>query len=69
MKNENEPTLDQIEDYNNNESPQKRKTVIRVIILCLVVGAILATLKVVYSNEGEYVGTPEKPGIDATKKY
>ena len=29
---QNEPSLDQIEDYNDNESPEKRKTVIKVIV-------------------------------------
>ena len=65
---QNEPSLDQIEDYNNNESPEKRNTVIKVIVFCLAVGAIFAALKVFYPSTDPYVGTEENPGITATKK-
>lgn len=67
--NNNEPSLEQIEDYNNNESPQKRKTVKIVIALCLIVGAIFAGIKYKYSSNDDYVGTPEKPGINTTKNF
>lgn len=66
---QNEPSLDQIEDYNNNESPEKRKTVIKVVVLCLVVGAIFAALKINFDASNEYVGTPEKPGINTTREF
>jgi len=33
-----EPTLNQIEDYNGNESPQKRKIVYAVIVCLLALG-------------------------------
>ena len=33
-----EPTLNQIEDYNGNESPQKRQTVYVVVALLLAIG-------------------------------
>jgi hypothetical protein len=65
----NEPTLEDIEDYNNQESPQKRKTVRNVIIICLIVGAILTAFKYNYSTNDDYVGTPEKPGINTTKNF
>lgn len=65
---ENEPSLEQIEDYNNNESPEKRKTVIKVIIFCLIVGAIFATLKVTSTSTDPYVGTEQNPGISTIKK-
>ncbi len=62
----NEPNLNDIEDYNNKESKQKRNTVKLVIVFCLVIGAFFAYLKSV-SVEGDYVGTPEKPGIILNK--
>jgi cytochrome c-type biogenesis protein CcmE len=65
----NEPTLEDIEDYNNNESPQKRKTVKIVVAICLIVGAIFAIIKYNYNSNDDYVGTPEKPGINTTKSY
>jgi len=33
-----EPTLNQIEDYNGHESPQKRKTVYIVVALLIALG-------------------------------
>lgn len=64
-----EPSLEEIDDYNNNESPQKRKTVILVVIFCLIVGLIFSILRDSNSEVKEYVGTPEKPGINTTKTY
>ncbi len=69
MKNENEPSLEQIEDYNNNESPQKRKTVIAVVVFCLIVGAVFVAFKLGYDSNEDYVGTPENPGINTTRKF
>lgn len=43
--NKGEPSLEKIDDYNGNESKQKRNTVRLVIIFCLVVGGFLAYLK------------------------
>ncbi|MBI3873447.1 MAG: hypothetical protein HY307_00215 [Arcobacter sp.] len=63
----NEPSMDKIDDYTGNESKEKRSTINKVIILCLVVGAILAGLKLFYNNPGDYVGTPENPGINTAR--
>ncbi len=63
----NEPSLSQIDDYNGNESKEKRSTVNKVIILCLIAGAILVALKLAYNNPGDYVGTPENPGINTAR--
>lgn len=68
MKNTNEPSLEQIDDYNNNESPEKRSTVIKVVVFCLVVGAIFAVLKVTSTSNDPYVGTEQNPGISTLKK-
>jgi len=64
---ENEPTLEQIEDYNDNESPQKRKTVKLVVLFCIVVAVVYGYIKFNYSAVDEYVGTKEHPGINTTK--
>lgn len=60
----NEPTLDQIDDYNNNESPQKRRTVRLVVLFLLVVGIAYSIVKYNYSVEDDYIGTENKPGIN-----
>jgi len=68
MNNTNkEPNLNDIEDYNNKDSKQKRKTVKLVIVICLVVGAFFAYLKST-STPDDYIGTPENPGITMDKK-
>jgi hypothetical protein len=61
---ENEPTLDQIDDYNNNESPKKRNTVRLVVLFCIVVGIVYSITKYNYSNESDYIGTKSNPGIN-----
>ena len=61
-----EPSLDKIDDYNGNESKQKRNTVRLIVVFCLVVGAVIAYFKVT-SFPDDYVGTPEQPGISAVK--
>jgi len=65
----NEPTLDQIDDYNGNESKEKKRTVKLVIAGILILGALYAMLKLNFNNVEEYVGTPEKPGINTAKDY
>jgi hypothetical protein len=64
---DNEPSMSKIDDYNGNESKEKRSTVNKVIILCLAVGAILVALKLAYNNPSDYVGTPENPGINTAR--
>ncbi|AXX90262.1 hypothetical protein CKA55_05710 [Arcobacter suis] len=64
--NNGEPSLDKIDDYNGNESKQKRNTVRLVVIFCLIVGGIFAYLKST-STSADYVGTQEQSGINATK--
>ncbi|MDX4026749.1 hypothetical protein Q6A73_09045 [Aliarcobacter skirrowii] len=44
-KNKGEPSLEKIDDYNGNESKQKRNTVRLIVILLLVLGAIFAYLQ------------------------
>ena len=68
MKLEGEPSLHQIDDYNNNETPEKRKTVRLVVIGILIVGAFYAFAKYNYSTPSDYIGTPENPGINTAKR-
>ena len=64
---DDELSLDKIDDYNGNESKEKRNIVRAVVIFCLAVGIIFAYLK--YNSEvSDYVGTKEAPGIAAIKK-
>lgn len=61
-----ELTLDKIDDYNGNESKEKRNIVKLVVVFCLVVGAIFAVIKST-STVDDYIGTKEAPGIITTK--
>ena len=62
----NEPTNEEIEDYDGKESKEKRNIVRLVIIICLVVGAFFAYLKTT-SVPNDYIGTPNQPGINTSK--
>ncbi len=62
-----EPSLDKIDDFNGKESKDKRNTVRLVIIGLLIFGAIYSFFKYNNNQVDDYVGTPEKPGINVTK--
>ena len=64
-----EPSMDQIEDYNGKESKEKKNTVRLVVLFCIVVGIGYAIARFNYTNDKEYVGTPEKPGLNTTRNY
>ena len=68
MKMQGEPSLEQIDDYDNNESPQKRRTVRFIVMGLIVVGITYAFIKFNYSIPSDYIGTPENPGIDTSKR-
>jgi len=57
--NKDEPSLEKIDDYNGNESKQKRNTVRLVVIFCLIVGGLIAYYKAT-SIPDDYVGTKEQ---------
>jgi hypothetical protein len=40
MRADNEPTLTDMDDYDNKESPQKRRTIWLVVIFILAIGVI-----------------------------
>jgi len=64
----NEPSLDQIDDYNDNESPQKRNTVRLVVLFCIAIGIIYGIAKYNYNIPSDYIGTESSPGINTTNK-
>ena len=66
---ENEPSLEQIEDYNNNESNEKRNTVKFVVFLLILIGIVYSIIKFSFDGVPDYVGTPEQPGINTSKTY
>lgn len=63
---DDELSLSKIDDYNGNESKEKRNTVRVVIAGILIVGAIFAYLRY-NSSFDDYVGTKEAPGIISNK--
>jgi len=68
MKLEGEPTMAQIDDYNGNESPEKKQTVRLIIIGLLVLGMVYGLVKYNFSTANDYVGTPENPGINTAPR-
>jgi len=63
---DNEPTLENIEDYNGKESQTKKSIINKVIIFCLVIGTLLAIAKVTNNTVSDYIGTTQSPGINTT---
>lgn len=62
-----EPSMNKIDDFNGNESKEKRNTVRLVIVGLIVIGALYSFIKMNYGEVNDYVGTSEKPGINTTK--
>ena len=54
-KNKGEPSLEKIDDYNGNETKQKRNTVRLIVILILVFGAVLTYLQQPKSQESKEI--------------
>ncbi len=42
MREDNEPSLEKLDDYRGNESKEKRRTIWLVVLLALAVGAVFA---------------------------
>ena len=64
-----EPTLNDMDDYNGNESPEKKKNINIVIVVLLILGAIYGITKYNYNSVDDYIGTPLNPGINTAKDY
>ena len=67
MKLVNEPTMDTIDDYNNQETPEKRKSIRLIIGGLFIFAIILSYIKISNDTVSDYIGTPENPGIDVTR--
>ena len=65
--NKGEPSLEKIDDYNGNESKQKRNTIRLVVILLLVVSGIFAYLKS-GPVSSDHVGQQEPTSVEVIKK-
>ena len=61
-KNKGEPSLEKIDDYNGNESKQKRNTVRFVIVFCLIIGGIFTYMKN-NSTSNNQINVQEQTGI------
>ena len=61
MKIDDEPTLDTIDDYNNNESPEKRKTIYLIIAGLVIFMIGLSIIKVTNDTVSDYIGTSSSP--------
>lgn len=59
MREDNEPSLEKLDDYNGNESPQKRKMIWIVVLIALAVGAIFASFE---------MSSPKKDLIESIPK-
>jgi len=62
MMQSNEPTLQDIEDYNSKGSKEKRLTVWIVILSCLLVGAIYSIISA-NTSVSDTLASKEKTGI------
>lgn len=59
MREDSEPTLEKLDDYNGKESPEKRKTIWLVVLSALVIGAIFA---------GFEMSSPKKDLVETVPK-
>ncbi len=59
----NEPTLNQIEDYHTLKG-EKRRTVMAVILACLIMGGIYTGIKLYFGTVSDQI-----PGTENTKGY
>ncbi|HIP52378.1 MAG TPA: hypothetical protein EYG94_09860 [Campylobacterales bacterium] len=68
MKLKDEPSLSTIDDYDNNASPEKRKTIQLVIGGLILFIIVFGVIKAMNSEVSDYIGTSESPGIDISRK-
>lgn len=58
-----EPNLNEIDDYSNQESPKKRRTVWIVVTLCLVIGAAFALSRGYFTEVNDELVPKQETGI------
>lgn len=63
MINNEEPSLEKIEDFNGGGSEEKKRTVNLVIVACLFVGAIYTVVKVNYSTVSDQLNVQDGVAI------
>jgi hypothetical protein len=69
MNFDNEPSMSKIDDYDGNESEEKRNIVNKIILGLLVIGAIYGVIRFTNNSVSDYNGTSQNPGINTTKGF
>ncbi|HIP47254.1 MAG TPA: hypothetical protein EYG95_06825 [Campylobacterales bacterium] len=59
----NEPTLEEIEDFDNNESPETRSIIKKVIVGLIVLGALYGATKFYFSDVSDKLDTTSRPAV------
>ncbi len=59
----NEPTLEGIEDFDNNESQETRSIIKMVVIGLLIIGAIYTASKLYFSTVSDAIDTTGNPAV------
>ena len=59
----NEPTLEGIEDFDNNESAESRSIFKTVIVGLLILGAVYTGVKMYFSDVSDRLDTTDKPAV------
>jgi len=58
-----EPSLNEIDDYTDNESKDKRRTVLLVVGICLLIGAIFTFSRGYFTHVDGELTTKQETGI------
>ena len=58
-----EPTLEGIDDFNNQESQEKRSTIIKVVVGLLIIGAIYTAFKMSFSTVSDALDTTKTDAV------
>ena len=58
-----EPTLEGIEDFDNQESKETRSIIIKVVVGLLIIGAIYTLVKMNFSTVSDAISTPSADAV------
>jgi hypothetical protein len=58
-----EPTLEGIEDFDNQESEEKRSIVKKVVVMLLLIGAFYTAAKIYFSDVSDRVDISSKAAV------